>query len=241
MGIDLQAFVQEVKGTLGEGLLGEKGGIFYNGAESLARGDIYVLGLNPGGDPTENEIRIGEDLEFLEKCPNRKWLWEDWGLDGRYKYQPRTQELLLKLADGCRDKACRICLVNLIFRQSPNAKDRSIWNNEEGCRYWKVHQLILKIVQPRLIVAIGNREGPSAFSFLRDKSRCSIERISYSPLGHNKRYRRYLKSFRDEDALTGHPVIVVGLPHFSWNPLSPTALDWISGKYSEARNLPGRS
>jgi len=184
-------------------VLDRSGNILYSGATTLRPGSIYLLGLNPGGDPHHHRrqtlrrvlrnLPSKHDNEYLDKT------WDGQRTKGTSVLQRRVQWLAKKLGHDLR----KTCASNLIFVRSTDAQNCGYPELARLC--WPVHQTILSIVRPRLVIAFGNSSiSPYAFlrSVLGDDSR---ERTF--PAGHaNWRCR----AFRAANGMW-----VVGLPHLS--------------------------
>jgi hypothetical protein len=64
--LDIEAFVREARRRLAERVLAAEGTILYRSVETLRRGDLYVLGLNPGGGPEDfGGYAVGQSLSDL--------------------------------------------------------------------------------------------------------------------------------------------------------------------------------
>src|SRR5437016_3951996 len=133
-------------------LLDRSGNILYSAASTLRPGPVYLLGLNPGGDPTGHET-IREMLERLPSRTANAYLDESWerqSCPGQAQLQQRVAWLLQQLGLQVRD----VCASNLIFTRSKATAGAGYPQTADMC--WPVHDTILDIVRPRLVVAYGN-------------------------------------------------------------------------------------
>jgi hypothetical protein len=183
-------------------LLQEPGGILYSSHETLKPASVYLLGFNPGGS---DGAPLGESLKsMLSYCENayvnESWINGngEWG-PGEAPLQKRVRWLLNEL--GLETSA--VCASNLIFFQSRSAADIDF---SLAKRCWPVHEGILKIVRPKLIIAFGNSD-KSPYGYLHEMFRGEEESIS-SGHGNWK-----VKGFHCR--INDRPVYVAGLPHLS--------------------------
>ncbi|MGZ8261475.1 MAG: hypothetical protein ACXW11_03885 [Methylotenera sp.] len=200
-------------------LLAEPGSILYSSHETLQPGDVYLLGFNPGGEngqPLINSIESmlsREDNAYLDECwANRVSSWNE----GEAPLQQRVVWLLETLGLNPRD----VCATNLIFTQSRSAKDISY---EFAKQCWPVHEAILSIIQPKVIITFGNSD-VSPYSYLHTILDGTEE---FSPSGHGN---WSLKGFATN--LNGKNIYVAGLPHLSrYDPRGKQHIaDWLSSK-----------
>jgi hypothetical protein len=197
--------------------LGEAGGIMYSSHETLAPGQVYLLGFNPGGTGGN---ALGVNIDSMLRNTTNSYLDESWENDngesanGKAPLQRRVQWVLENIGLNPRE----VCASNLIFLQSRGANDIS-YSLAEKC--WPVHEAILNIVQPKLIIAFGNSE-ISPFGFLHSMFGGDIE---YLPSGHGD---WTLKGF--DCQINGRAVYIAGLPHLSrYSPIKRAqVVEWLS-------------
>ncbi len=197
----------------------ESGAVLYNGWSSLRPGLLYLMGFNPGGDPTEIRQTVLKSVQELEQnyCAYDECWKKNHPADcalkeckGASNHQRRVRALLDTLNLGLSIKD--VCATNAVFLRSKDQGtlkgSRELW---EKC--WPVHQRLLSIVQPNLILCLGNGDGLSAFSLLRSEF---IGNPTYQPCGPN--------GFRDGKWFEGRVVVnqngpkeheckVIGIPH----------------------------
>lgn len=144
-------------------VLNESGSILYSSHETLKSGDVYLLGFNPGGaggNPVEQSINTmltNISNSYLdESWENHNGVWAN----GEAPLQKRIQWVLESLGLNTRD----VCASNLIFLQSREASDIS-FSLAKKC--WPVHEAILNIIKPKLIIAFGNSKAVHYLRILR--------------------------------------------------------------------------
>lgn len=206
----LQAYAAQCLAPIAD----RSGRVLYSAAATLQPAPLYLLGLNPGGDPARQTETVGDALRALPDRTANAYLDESWkGCEpGQAPIQRRVHWLLHEL--GCETQ--QVCASNLIFVRSRSAS---------GCGYpvtadlcWPVHEAILRIVQPRLILAFGN-SGVSPFGYLH--SRFRPERVEAVAAGHG--------NWRCLGFTLPNETRVVGVPHLSRYAIDryPHAAAWI--------------
>ncbi|PKM16125.1 MAG: hypothetical protein CVV12_05080 [Gammaproteobacteria bacterium HGW-Gammaproteobacteria-2] len=190
-----------------EDQLTKSGSILYSAAATLKPGRIYLLGLNPGGDeglPLESAI---DELPGKTSNAYIDEAWEQRGCsykEGQAPLQDRVRWLVE--VSPLAGKLEETCASNLIFRQTHDAGGLEF--QKEGDRYWPIHEKILEIVNPSVIICFGN-SARSPYAFLRDKLQAA-ERESV-PAGHgNWRLRS-----AEVRLSNGKRSCLLGIPHMS--------------------------
>ena len=186
-------------------ILGEKGAVLYSSASTLSRGDVYVLGLNPGGDPTKNTTTVGSSLTSLPNYTENAYLDEDWSNHKQYgKGQHPLQRNMQLLCDGLGYNLRDVCASNLIFLQSRDQYGARFTEMASMC--WAVHRLVIDIVSPSTLIVFGTGR-MSPYSHLLLKKTSDEQRI---PSGHGS---WTCGSFFAQDE--HRKFKVVALPHLS--------------------------
>lgn len=181
-------------------ILHRSGRILYSEGRTLQRGPMYLLGLNPGGDPTTHNDTVGSSLKEMLQRTENAYLDESWRncAVGRSPLQLRVQWLLGELGFQTRN----ICASNLIFTRSVSATGSGYPEVAELC--WPVHEQIIAVVQPKFIIAFGN-SGKSPYQFLRQKLSATDEQRF--PSGHG--------TWECTTFVCPRGIRVFGLPHLS--------------------------
>ncbi|MGA3069271.1 MAG: hypothetical protein ABSD43_03555 [Terracidiphilus sp.] len=207
---EITAFVQEAREVLKD-FLKDSGTILYSSFETLKRGKYYFLGLNPGGSELDTENSIGKSLENLRSQTQNAYLKgpkdgiADWGRypSGDAPLQLRYQYLFTEL--GLGEKLDSVCASNLIFRRSVGEKGSGGIEMADLC--WKVHEAILKIVQPEAIIVFGKLP----YFFIKDKLNGTDLTESCTKHGSWKLRHSILKG----GAILNTEAQLIGLPHLS--------------------------
>ena len=200
-GLSLREFVERVSIHL-RPLLNREGTVLYSGAQTLAPGDIYFLGLNPGGQQGGGET-IGQALRGLPEWRGNNYLDRDWGPGaGRALLQQRVQWLMREIGFDLR----QVCSSNLIFVGSPNEESASY--NEVAHVCWPVHQEILRIVQPRAVLVYG--KAPLRWLTQDLDEEGPAEDLGNIPSGHGSWMCTAARR-----KVVGRDRTIIGLPHLS--------------------------
>lgn len=197
-------------------ILEQSGTVFYTSYLTLLNPNgVYIIGTNPGGNPDEENIsdkennKIKKSLEnFINKGENYNAYLDDDKLDddkedwGKSYYQEgikKTFEILgidLKMTCGS----------NIVFQRSKNEKEINKFKDD----YIYVHNYIInKIINPSVIIAIGNKPYYTLINHWKEKKE---EIIINTPREDNNKLvfaAGYTES-EDGDKLLCH------LPHFSY-------------------------
>lgn len=195
----LSRFMALAEASLAQ-VLDRSGNILYSGVETLRPGPVYLLGLNPGGDPRRLLWQtLRRVLKELPSKTRNEYLDVSW--QGRPPGNSVLQRRVISLATMIGVDPRSVCAANLIFVRSKDARSCGYPEMAEVC--WPVHEAILETVRPKLTVCFGN-SSESPYAFLR--SMLPVEGESEFPSGHGTWSCRMFRSNR---------MWVVGLPHLS--------------------------
>ena len=152
------------KSTLEE-ILDDSGHFLYSSASTLRPGPIYLLGHNPGGSPTGRETEsIRRSLNKLPNKETNNYIDDSWA--GRPAGQSPLQVRICWLLKNLGFDPREICASNLIFSRSVDASEIDFEKLANIC--WPVHEKILDVVSPELIIAFGN-SGNSPYNYLKKR------------------------------------------------------------------------
>ena len=127
------------------------GRVLYSSVDTLCPGRIYTLGINPGLDPYGLDYRtIRASLDDLPNYRKSAYRDESWDLGVPAGSDPLQQNwcwLMTQLGFNLDT----VCASNIVFARTRGGI--------EARRYvaacWPVHERILRVVQPRYILAFG--------------------------------------------------------------------------------------
>lgn len=208
-------FTDRVTRILNQGNLpvDTNGAILYTTFDTVRKGDYYIIGLNPGGNPNQpnDKYPLYSDMTFeksLKICKHPKYneYDESW-IVGRPQ-MPLQRNIKYLAEKFLHKESIEICCTNLIFKVTKDADGLSPVFDELANLCWNVHKILLDIIQPRIIIAFGNQDKLSPFHFLRQKA--NFPQIQERTANHGK-YR--IKNFTG--IIEGRTTHVLGLPHLS--------------------------
>ncbi len=137
------------------------GSIFYSGRRAFTEpSDIYILGLNPGGNPIlQAEDTIGRDIEAIRRQDRECWSAyqdEDWGgKPGTYGMQPRVLHLLKQLGRDPR----QVPASNVIFVRTRRERDLRQEKTDLLPLCWQFHKAVIQELGVRHILCFGGTAG----------------------------------------------------------------------------------
>lgn len=190
-----------------------RGKTLYSSINTLKRGNLYLMGSNPGGTKG-NDLR--DHLDKLENQTDNEYD-KGWG-DVQGEYDPgehhlqlNVKHLLEKLDYGYKE----VCASNLIFQGSKNQNE--INYNKLANLCWPVHQIIIDIIQPKVILVFGNGFEDSPYAYIKKKhSDIKKERPTdlneTFPADHSN---WKIKTFKTDIFEFNHDVTIIGIPHLS--------------------------
>ncbi len=143
-------------------LLPRSGKVFYSGRAAFsAPAPLYVLGVNPGGDPADHEADTvaRHTADVLNTYPDdwsayRDESWEG-APPGTYGMAPRVLHLFgsLGLNPG------RVPCSNLVFVRSRREGDLKGEMASLADQCWPFHELAIAALTPRAILCLGGTAG----------------------------------------------------------------------------------
>jgi hypothetical protein len=151
----------------------ESGKVFYSGRIAFSeRSDLYVLGMNPGGDPADGaETTVREHTQFVLRKAGPLWSAysdESWKGQppGTFGMQPRVLHLFRQIGRDPRRTPCS----NLMFIRSRRVTtlNESPSDLEELC--WPFHREVISQLRPRIVVCLGDNTGKRVRQRLGAKS-----------------------------------------------------------------------
>jgi hypothetical protein len=80
--INSRIFAKEVERLLPPEILNQSGKLLYSSVSTLKKGNFYILGLNPGGNPKEISETILENLDNLRQ--NKKGAYQNAYIDEKW-------------------------------------------------------------------------------------------------------------------------------------------------------------
>ena len=186
--------------SLPESILSASGRFLYSDISSLRPGKFYLLGYNPGGDPGKIITPLRDEISKWGTTNTNAYLDEVWRHSpqaGGSPYQRNVRELCDALGICPRD----VCASNLFFTRSISAAALKVGKENP---FWPVHEVVLDIVMPECILAIGL----NTYSTIARLLEFNEKRTFHS--GHGTWYCRVA-----EGQYRNRSLKLIGFPHFS--------------------------
>ncbi|MDN5215116.1 hypothetical protein QQ020_23750 [Fulvivirgaceae bacterium BMA12] len=220
----IKKFIQKAIKILPDEILNGSGSVIYSSKETLRPGKYYILGFNPGGNAEDNKSTVLNSLNDFSARKKNAYLDERWKSNsgeyeiGEHPLQRHLVEVMKTIGQDLRD----VCASNLIFLRSPGHYGVKYPASAKDC--WGIHEMILEIVQPRIILAFGN--GPrSPYNFLLHKYNAYESTSIDCKPGSKWKCRFFKTKIQDREAS------VIGLPHLSRYSIKnkDMVVKWIKG------------
>ena len=191
------------------------GKVFYSGRKAFeAPSRVYILGINPGGDPSNHGGEtVGKHTDTVLSRNQRDWgayKDEQWGSHepGSAPMQKRLKYLCCKIGMDIGE----VPASNVIFKRSRNLSELrrgDVNRMVEEC--WPFHQRVIDTLGVRVVVCLGKEAG----RYVRENlnSHCQIEKCIED---NDRRWRSHTHG-----SLDGFQVVT--LSH-------PSRADWTKSK-----------
>ena len=221
--MDINNLTNRLKSHL-EQILDESGSVVFSSVKTISKGDIYTLGLNPGG---EFYIPIRKTLSELPLKKSNAYLDESWGNRRNPSYkigQHPLQRNFIGLIKVIGYDPALIFSTNLIFSRSRGQHGANYSIKADLC--WNAHQEFIKIIDPKYFIVFGNSK-ISPFQYMRNKYSLKINDSIDS--GHGK-----WKCYSCKGIIEGKERLLIGLPHLSryYIVYHKDVINWIKSKLS---------
>jgi uracil-DNA glycosylase family 4 len=156
------SFFAAARAAIPDELLPRSGKVFYSGKNAFSSpAPIYVLGINPGGDPEEHrEETVASHTAWITTVAPSNWSAyrdESWMGErpGEYGMQPRLLYMFKTL--GLDPGA--VPASNLLFvrsrRQGDVAQEVQCFAN----LCWPFHRYVIETLQPKVVLCLGQTAG----------------------------------------------------------------------------------
>lgn len=176
-----------VRTSMSEAFYTKPGAVLLAAISCIRPANAYVMGLNPGGDPQEipgpliNALAPAEGTGgythecWQPKCPGGSDCTH-MAADGSTKPEAlvKHQRSMASLASALGEMPETLCSANAVFGRSSSKvklKAQTGYTLSEWWQAcWPVHQQLLAIVRPRMIVTLGYGAATSAFGLLHKEA-----------------------------------------------------------------------
>ncbi len=186
----IEDFVKEIPGSL----LDRSGSVFLSGRCAFnSQSDLYLLGLNPGGNPNDSSsLTIRKDIDNVLHHRREDWCAfcdERWKKSGDGKNAMQRGPLYLFKEVG-RNPRC-VPASELIFPRS--IKFKLLTNpNALADKCWPFHQAVIERLGARVIVCLGRETGWRVRKYL-----CAQMKVCEFVEDNNRRWKSYLHKNQD--------------------------------------------
>jgi len=200
-------------------LIDESGSIVFSSVNTITKGDLYTLGLNPGGETFIPITRILAELPLKKRNAYIDEIWNNRKSKNYEKGQHPLQRNYTGLIRSIGYDPSMVFSSNLIFTRSRGQDGSQYPVRADIC--WKVHQEFIKIVNPKYFIVFGNSE-VSPFQYIKDRYDLQISDSIDSGHGDWKCYASF-------GEIEGKERIVIGVPHLSryWIIYHNDVISWI--------------
>lgn len=154
--------IEDFAKSIPKEFLKTSGSVFYSGRNAFNReAEVYILGVNPGGDPDE---QASETIEWhtrkvMEQEPDDWSAYRDesWkgAIPGSWGMQPRVLHLFHRM--GC--SAGDVPASNIIFVRSRREADIKSKFNGLIPKFWPFHESVISTLKPKVILCFGGKAG----------------------------------------------------------------------------------
>ena len=135
------------------------GSVFFSGRRAFNEpSDMYVLGLNPAGDPAGPHTVRKNIGDVLRRYPDNWSAWRDERWAGRKEGRNYRQRRVLHLFDRIGRNPGEVPASETIFRRA--TKPSQLGNLEaEAANCWPFHEAVIRKLSVRVVICLGGRAG----------------------------------------------------------------------------------
>ena len=209
---DIPLGIDDLATLIPEQLLDQSGKVFYSGRAAFTKtSPLYLLGINPGGDPASESGTIrSHTFQVLRQFPDDWSAYRDESWKGK---PPGTRGMAPRVLHVLRQLDLNPGLVpasNLVFARSRREGDISSDKMHEladAC--WPFHDRVIRAIRPRAILCLGSTAG----NYVR--KRLSALELKATLIERNDR------KWRSRTFVTADGINVISATH-------PSIADWCS-------------
>jgi len=207
-------------------ILNKPGSVVYSSANSICKGDLYMMGLNPGGS---DKGTINQLIDELSTKTSNSYIDERWGTTTK-KYEKGKHPLQKNYINLTKylNNSQEVFSTNLIFTRSIDQSGANYPLNADLC--WPAHQQFIKIVDPKCLLVFGISQ-ISPYSYIKNKYKLPYIDKIFSE--HGNWY-----CFATNGEIEGKNRLVIGVPHLSRYTIAnyPRVMQWIKNKIDNFNN-----
>lgn len=203
--------IEDLAKLIPQDLLVKSGSVFCSGRNAFrATAPLYILGLNPGGDPeAQQEETIAAHTRAVLAYPDDWCAYRDeaWRNDapGTSGMQPRVLHLLARLSLRPGD----VPSSNVVFLRTRDERSLGTGFRQLAEACWPFHEAAIARLKPRVILCFGRTAG----DYVRSRMRANHPDGEFVE-ANNRRWRS--RAFRNDAG-----IVVVAATH-------PSRANWVS-------------
>ncbi|HWZ35733.1 MAG TPA: hypothetical protein VNW51_06205 [Mucilaginibacter sp.] len=224
--MSLQKLILEIEETI-PNILEEKGSIVYSSVNSICKGNLYIMGLNPGGKDGKT---IKQTLDELPNKSNNSYEDDDkWGNIKQFEPGQHPLQKNYKCLKKSLNADKEIFSTNLIFTQSTDQGGANYPTNAEYC--WNVHKKFINIIDPKCLIVFGIGS-VSPYNFIKHNYTLEVD-PNPQKSGHGN-----WPIYCAETAIENKKRLIIGVPHLSIYSIStkPEVIEWIKNRIHGFKN-----
>ena len=145
-------------------IMHRSGKVFYSGRLAFnSPSDLYILGVNPGGNPDEyhHETVESHTQWVLGKSPENWSAYRDesWGTSGAAAGSRRMQPRILHFFGRLNVNPGEVPASNVVFARSSDKETFKGNYTQMASDCWRLHQAVIDRLGVRIVVCLGNDTG----------------------------------------------------------------------------------
>ncbi|WP_300115557.1 hypothetical protein [Sphingobium sp.] len=153
--------IEEALDALPESIRRQSGSLFYTGRDAFTKPSaIYVLGLNPGGDPDAQEANTIEvAIKGFKTAPARWSAYKDDSWEGAPPGTWGLQPRVLHFFKGLGLDPQTVPASNVIFVRSTTEGTLALDKDELITACWPVHEAVIRELGISMVICLGATAG----------------------------------------------------------------------------------
>ena len=154
--------IEDFAKLIPKSLMNKSGKVFYSGRLAFEKqSDIYVLGINPGGDPLDHpDETVKSHTKWVVKKSPEDWsAYRDESWSGQEPGCDDLQLSLLHLFKGLNKNPGDVPLSNLFFVRSAELDKLDGDENALASQCWDFHRNVINELEVRVVICFGRFAG----------------------------------------------------------------------------------
>lgn len=150
--------IEKVASFIPEHMLDLSGSVFYSGRRAYSgRSPIYILGLNPGGDPIKlaSATVAWHARRVIDEMPDDWSAYRDESWNGAAPGTCGMQPRVLHLFDRLGLNPGSIAASNIVFARSTRESTFRGSLQQRACECWPLHEHVIKVLDVKVVLCLG--------------------------------------------------------------------------------------